>query len=167
MPWEKCLLRTKPSGPWAETCQVWSGPPPHHHHNSSYISKHTLNSQTSPFSDRNHMIVGTFPSYNLSSISSVTSLLTTALPVSTTNEAGPESLHLQNYKYLLSFTLCLTPFLTSQIITVGGAIITTTDIAATNGLIHVIDKVHSSKVLTMMIMLANYLSFAYCANNTS
>ncbi|XP_042259475.1 stabilin-2 [Thunnus maccoyii] len=62
---------------------------------------------------RNHMIQGTYPLSSLSNMSSVTSLLKTALPVSTTNE----------------------------ITAVGGATITTSNIAATNGFIHVIDKV--------------------------
>ncbi|XP_029282312.1 stabilin-2 [Cottoperca gobio] len=62
---------------------------------------------------RNHIIPGNYPLSSLSSISSLTSLLKTTLPVSTTNE------------------------LTS----VGGATITTSNVAATNGLIHVIDKV--------------------------
>ncbi|XP_075967354.1 LOW QUALITY PROTEIN: stabilin-2 [Anarhichas minor] len=62
---------------------------------------------------RNHMIPGYYPLSSLSSTSSLTSLLKTSLPVSTTNE------------------------LTS----VGGATITTPNVAATNGLIHLIDKV--------------------------
>ncbi|GAA6235731.1 stabilin-2-like [Lates japonicus] len=62
---------------------------------------------------RNHMIPGNFPLSSLSSASSVTSLLKTTFPVSTTNE----------------------------VTVVGGATITTSNIAATNGLIHVIDKV--------------------------
>ncbi|XP_040886255.1 stabilin-2 isoform X2 [Toxotes jaculatrix] len=62
---------------------------------------------------RNHMIPGNYPLSSLSTVSSVTSLLKTALPVSTTNE----------------------------LTAVGGAIVTTSNIAATNGLIHIIDKV--------------------------
>ncbi|KAG7215107.1 hypothetical protein INR49_022755 [Caranx melampygus] len=62
---------------------------------------------------RNHMISGRFPLSRLSAVSSVTSLLQTALPVSTTNE----------------------------VTAVGGASITTSDLAATNGVIHIIDKV--------------------------
>ncbi|XP_074554721.1 stabilin-2 [Halichoeres trimaculatus] len=62
---------------------------------------------------RNHMISGVYPLSNLSSLSSVTSLLKTTLPVSKTNE----------------------------LIAIGGATITTPNIAATNGLIHLIDKV--------------------------
>ncbi|XP_034005716.1 stabilin-2 [Trematomus bernacchii] len=63
---------------------------------------------------RNHMIPGNFPLSSLSSTSSLTSLLKTSLPVSTTNQVQ---------------------------FSVGGATITTADIAATNGLIHVIDQV--------------------------
>ncbi|XP_063761654.1 stabilin-2 isoform X2 [Eleginops maclovinus] len=63
---------------------------------------------------RNHMIRGNFPLSSLSSTSSLTSLLNTSLPVSSTNK--------MQYS-------------------VGGAAITTADIAATNGLIHVIDQV--------------------------
>ncbi|KAF1394437.1 hypothetical protein PFLUV_G00000290 [Perca fluviatilis] len=62
---------------------------------------------------RNHIIPGIFPLSSLSSTSSVTCLLKTTLPVSTTN----------------------------QLTAVGGATITTSNVAATNGLIHVIDKV--------------------------
>ncbi|XP_062239185.1 stabilin-2 isoform X1 [Platichthys flesus] len=62
---------------------------------------------------RNHMIPGNYPSASLSTTSTVTSLLKGTFPVSTANE----------------------------ITTVGGATITTSDIAATNGLIHIIDKV--------------------------
>ncbi|CAB1434831.1 unnamed protein product, partial [Pleuronectes platessa] len=62
---------------------------------------------------RNHMIPGNYPSSSLSTTSTVTSLLKSTFPVSTANE----------------------------ITTVGGATITTSDIAATNGLIHIIDKV--------------------------
>ncbi|XP_037615817.1 stabilin-2 [Sebastes umbrosus] len=62
---------------------------------------------------RNHMIPGNYPLSSLSSISSLTSLLKTKLPVSTTNE----------------------------LTVVGGATITTSNVAATNGLIHVIDQV--------------------------
>ncbi|XP_034530059.1 stabilin-2 [Notolabrus celidotus] len=62
---------------------------------------------------RNHMIAGVYPLSNLGSLSSVTSHLKTTLPVSTTNE----------------------------LTAVGGATITTSNIACTNGLIHIIDKV--------------------------
>ncbi|XP_026182637.1 stabilin-2 isoform X2 [Mastacembelus armatus] len=62
---------------------------------------------------RNHMIPGNFPLSSLRSTSSVTSLLKTALPVSTANE----------------------------LTAVGGATITMSNIAATNGLIHIVDKV--------------------------
>ncbi|XP_067346973.1 stabilin-2 isoform X2 [Channa argus] len=62
---------------------------------------------------RNHMIPATYPLPSLSKISSVTSLLKTTLPVSTDNE----------------------------LTAVDGATITTSDVPATNGLIHVIDKV--------------------------
>ncbi|TKS90353.1 EGF-like and X-link domain-containing adhesion molecule 2 Fasciclin [Collichthys lucidus] len=62
---------------------------------------------------RNHIIVGNYPISIMSNTSSVTSLLKTTFPVSTTNE----------------------------LTAVGEASITTTNIAATNGLIHVIDKV--------------------------
>ncbi|XP_027140103.1 stabilin-2 [Larimichthys crocea] len=62
---------------------------------------------------RNHIIVGNYPISIMSNSSSVTSLLKTTFPVSTTNE----------------------------LTAVGGATITTTNIAATNGLIHIIDKV--------------------------
>ncbi|XP_078127855.1 stabilin-2 [Sander vitreus] len=62
---------------------------------------------------RNHIIPGIFPLSSLSSTSSLTCLLKTTLPVSTTN----------------------------QLTAVGGATITTSNVAATNGLIHVIDKV--------------------------
>ncbi|XP_029351188.1 stabilin-2 isoform X1 [Echeneis naucrates] len=62
---------------------------------------------------RNHMILGTYSLSSLSAVPSVTSLLQTTLPVSTTNE----------------FTA------------VGGATITTADLAATNGLIHIISQV--------------------------
>ncbi|XP_034019032.1 stabilin-2 [Thalassophryne amazonica] len=61
---------------------------------------------------RNHMIPGNYPSSSLSSMSSVTSLLRTTLPLST-----------------------------NQSTVVGGATITISNIAATNGLIHLIDKV--------------------------
>ncbi|TKS90348.1 EGF-like and X-link domain-containing adhesion molecule 2 Fasciclin [Collichthys lucidus] len=61
---------------------------------------------------RNHIIVGNYPISIMSNTSSVTSLLKTTFPVSTTNE----------------------------LTAVGEATITTTNIAATNGLIHVIDK---------------------------
>ncbi|KAM8740220.1 stabilin-2 isoform 1-T1 [Acanthopagrus schlegelii] len=62
---------------------------------------------------RNHMIQGYYPVSSLSNTSSLTSLLKTTLPVSTTNEKTA----------------------------VGGATITTPNVAATNGLIHIIDKV--------------------------
>lgn len=62
---------------------------------------------------KNHMITGTFPLYSLKNISSVTSQLKTSLSVSTSGE----------------------------VTTVGGAAITTANLAATNGLIHIIDKV--------------------------
>ncbi|KAM9334912.1 stabilin-2 [Symphorus nematophorus] len=62
---------------------------------------------------RNHMIAGIHSLSSLSNVSSLTSLLKTSLPVSTTNELKA----------------------------VGGATITTANIAATNGLIHIIDKV--------------------------
>ncbi|XP_028254125.1 stabilin-2 isoform X2 [Parambassis ranga] len=62
---------------------------------------------------RNHMIPGYCPLSSLSNMSAVTSLLSATLPVLTSNE----------------------------ITAVGGATITTSNIAATNGLIHVIDKV--------------------------
>ncbi|XP_053718395.1 stabilin-2 [Synchiropus splendidus] len=62
---------------------------------------------------KNHIIPGIFPLLNFSNVSSVTTLLETSLPVSNSNER----------------TL------------VGGAYITTADIAATNGVIHFIDRV--------------------------
>ncbi|XP_071400423.1 stabilin-2, partial [Centroberyx affinis] len=64
---------------------------------------------------RNHMILGDYPLSTLRNISSaqVTSILKTTLPISTTNEST----------------------------VIGGATITTANVAATNGLIHVIDKV--------------------------
>ncbi|XP_041636350.1 stabilin-2 isoform X2 [Cheilinus undulatus] len=62
---------------------------------------------------RNHMIQGVYPLSRLSSLPSLTSLLKTTLPVSTTND----------------------------VTAVGGATITTSNVAATNGLIHIIDKV--------------------------
>ncbi|KAI3366323.1 hypothetical protein L3Q82_000431 [Scortum barcoo] len=62
---------------------------------------------------RNHIVPGNYPISSLSDVSSLTSLLKTKLVVLTTSE----------------FTA------------VGGATITTSDVAATNGLIHVIDKV--------------------------
>ncbi|XP_041819472.1 stabilin-2 isoform X1 [Chelmon rostratus] len=62
---------------------------------------------------RNHMIPGRYPLSSLSSTPSLTSLLKITLPVSTANE----------------------------LTAVGGATITTPNIAATNGLIHIIDKV--------------------------
>ncbi|XP_071358845.1 stabilin-2 isoform X1 [Trachinotus anak] len=62
---------------------------------------------------RNHMIPGNYPLSSLRTVSSVTSLLHATLRVSTTNE----------------------------LTAVGGASVTTSDLAATNGLIHVIDKV--------------------------
>ncbi|CAJ1054448.1 LOW QUALITY PROTEIN: stabilin-2-like [Xyrichtys novacula] len=62
---------------------------------------------------RNHMISGVYSLSDLSSISSLSSLLKSTLPVSTANE----------------------------LTTVGGATITTPNIAATNGLIHLINKV--------------------------
>ncbi|XP_033470098.2 stabilin-2 isoform X1 [Epinephelus lanceolatus] len=62
---------------------------------------------------RNHVIPGNYPLSSLSRTSSLTSLLKTTLPVSTTNE----------------------------LTAVGGATIITSNVAATNGLIHVIDKV--------------------------
>ncbi|XP_061768066.1 stabilin-2 isoform X1 [Nerophis ophidion] len=62
---------------------------------------------------RHHMIAGVHPLNSLSSISSITTLLNTPLPVSTSQE------------------------MTS----VGGAVITTPDLAATNGIIHVLNKV--------------------------
>uniref|UniRef100_UPI0037E83392 stabilin-2 n=1 Tax=Semicossyphus pulcher TaxID=241346 RepID=UPI0037E83392 len=62
---------------------------------------------------RHHMIPGIYPLSSLSNLSFLTSLLKTTLPVSTTNE----------------------------LTAVGGATITTSNVAATNGLIHVIDKV--------------------------
>ncbi|XP_022068333.2 stabilin-2 isoform X1 [Acanthochromis polyacanthus] len=61
---------------------------------------------------RNHVVVGNFPLSVLTGSSSVTSLLS-SLPVSTRGE----------------------------VTVVGGASITTPDVAATNGLIHIIDKV--------------------------
>nr|XP_046235043.1 stabilin-2 isoform X1 [Scatophagus argus] len=66
---------------------------------------------------RNHMIPGHHPVSSLSNISSLTSLLKTTLPVSVTNEVSP------------------------QLPAVGGAAITTPNVAATNGLIHIIDTV--------------------------
>lgn len=62
---------------------------------------------------RNHMIPGNYPLSILNNVSSVTTLLKTSLSVSTTNE----------------------------VTTVGGASITVPNLAATNGLIHIIDKV--------------------------
>uniref|UniRef100_A0AAV2IUI2 Stabilin 2 n=1 Tax=Knipowitschia caucasica TaxID=637954 RepID=A0AAV2IUI2_KNICA len=62
---------------------------------------------------RNHMIAGNFPLYVLNNISSLTTQLNTSLSVSASNE----------------------------VTTVGEAKITISNIAATNGLIHVIDKV--------------------------
>ncbi|XP_068611107.1 stabilin-2 [Brachionichthys hirsutus] len=62
---------------------------------------------------RNHIVPGIYPLERLSNTSSLTSLLKTSLPVSTTNE----------------------------LVVVGGAAVTTPNLAATNGLIHVIDEV--------------------------
>ncbi|KAM9824594.1 stabilin-2 [Neosynchiropus ocellatus] len=62
---------------------------------------------------KNHIIPGIFPLLSFSNVSSVTTLLETSLPVSNSNER----------------TL------------VGGAYVTTPDIAATNGVIHFIDRV--------------------------
>ncbi|XP_075900072.1 stabilin-2 isoform X3 [Nelusetta ayraudi] len=62
---------------------------------------------------RNHMISGVHPASSLSNMSALTSLLKTRLPVSTANE----------------------------LTVVGGATITVSDVAATNGLIHIIDQV--------------------------
>ncbi|XP_029968953.1 stabilin-2 isoform X2 [Salarias fasciatus] len=62
---------------------------------------------------RNHIISGTYSSSELSGISSITSLLSTTLSVSTSSRG----------------------------LTVAGATITTSDLAATNGLIHIIDQV--------------------------
>ncbi|XP_026218248.1 stabilin-2 isoform X2 [Anabas testudineus] len=62
---------------------------------------------------RNHMILGNYPISSLNNISSVTSLLKTTFPLSSNRELPA----------------------------VGGATITTADLAATNGLIHVVDKV--------------------------
>ncbi|KAM6895722.1 stabilin-2 [Xenentodon cancila] len=62
---------------------------------------------------RNHVIPGNYPSSGLSNVTSVTSLLPTTLPVTTRNE----------------------------VTSVGGATIITSNVAATNGLIHLIDKV--------------------------
>ncbi|KAM3858894.1 stabilin-2 [Diretmus argenteus] len=62
---------------------------------------------------RNHVIPGNYPLSTLRNSSQVTSLLKTTLPISTTNEST----------------------------VIGGATITTANVAATNGLIHVIDKV--------------------------
>ncbi|XP_065807292.1 stabilin-2 isoform X1 [Labrus bergylta] len=62
---------------------------------------------------RNHMISGVYPLNTLSGLASLTSLLKTTLPVSSTNEVA----------------------------SVGGATITASNIAATNGLIHIVDKV--------------------------
>ncbi|KAG7497480.1 stabilin-2 isoform X1 [Solea senegalensis] len=93
---------------------------------------------------RNHVIAGNYPSSNLSSVSSVTSLLTVTLPVSTSNE----------------------------VVTVGGAAITTSNIAATNGLIHVIDKVLvpdrklSEGLLEMLALRPEFSLFrSYVINN--
>ncbi|XP_039999160.1 stabilin-2 isoform X2 [Xiphias gladius] len=72
-----------------------------------------INKGNLPSLIRNHMIPGYYPLSILSTVSSVTSLLKTRLSVSTT----------------------------SELTAVGGATVTTSDIAATNGLIHVIDKV--------------------------
>ncbi|XP_017292654.2 stabilin-2, partial [Kryptolebias marmoratus] len=62
---------------------------------------------------RNHIISGSYPLSELRGVSSVTSLLSTSLPVSTKD----------------------------QMTSVGDATIITSDVAATNGLIHVIDQV--------------------------
>ncbi|KAM3587343.1 uncharacterized protein V6R79_002629 [Siganus canaliculatus] len=62
---------------------------------------------------RNHVVPGYHPVSSLSNTTTLTSLLKTTLPVSTTNE----------------------------VTTVGGAAVTTANVAATNGLIHIIDKV--------------------------
>ncbi|CAK6983628.1 stabilin-2 [Scomber scombrus] len=62
---------------------------------------------------RNHMIQGFYSLSDLSTMTSVTSLLKTTLPVSTTNE----------------------------VTAVGAASVITSNIAATNGLLHVIDQV--------------------------
>ncbi|KAM4569636.1 stabilin-2 [Odontesthes bonariensis] len=62
---------------------------------------------------RNHMISGSHPLSELRDMSSITSLLSTTLPVSTSQE----------------------------VTSVGGATIITSNVAATNGLLHLIDKV--------------------------
>ena len=68
--------------------------------------------------DRNHVIQGIYTLSGLmASTSPVTSLLNTSLSVGET----------------------------SQAVTIGGAAITLANVAATNGLIHVIDKVRSQR----------------------
>lgn len=73
-------------------------------------------------------------------MSALTSLLKTRLPVSTANEVGPQrkrqGLTLDPFGFVTD-GLCLF----SQLTVVGGATITVSDVAATNGLIHIIDRV--------------------------
>lgn len=73
-------------------------------------------------------------------MSALTSVLKTRLPVSTANEVGPQRKRQELVLDLFSFgsdDLCLF----SQLIVVGGATITVSDVSATNGLIHIIDQV--------------------------
>lgn len=73
-------------------------------------------------------------------MSALTSLLKTRLPVSTANEVGPQRKRQGPTLDLFGFgtdALCLF----SQLTVVGGATITMSDVAATNGLIHIIDRV--------------------------
>lgn len=91
---------------------------------------------------RNHMISGVRPASSLSNSSALTSFLKTRLPVSTATEVGPKSLDAGNLTPDL-FSSRSDVLYCSQLTIVGGATITVADVAATNGLIHVIDQVRS------------------------
>lgn len=88
------------------------------------------------------MILGNYPISSLNNISSVTSLLKTTFPLSSNREVTSSLISAQRSP-LSCCQVCSRCSLFHQLPAVGGATITTADLAATNGLIHVVDKVQS------------------------
>uniref|UniRef100_A0A3Q1H6M0 Uncharacterized protein n=1 Tax=Anabas testudineus TaxID=64144 RepID=A0A3Q1H6M0_ANATE len=85
-------------------------------------------------------LVGNYPISSLNNISSVTSLLKTTFPLSSNREVTSSLISAQRSP-LSCCQVCSRCSLFHQLPAVGGATITTADLAATNGLIHVVDKV--------------------------
>lgn len=109
---------------------------------SLHLIQHFLNMcNVCGVSDRNHMILGNHPLSSLSGVSSVTSLLNTTFPLSSDNEVKFQSHFCTAHRAKARCRLIILFF--HQVTAVGAAKVTASDIAATNGLIHVVDKVQS------------------------